>query len=825
MKRRLRATDAIVPAVLVLWLLSVRRVDTAAMNDWGLLPALPVFFFVALGLLVVSIVLVLTNTPSPVRLGLHLVVLVLVLHGTMPMLFAEPIYSWTYKHVGVVNYINLHGSLDPRIDIYQNWPGFFAPAAWLTRIAGADGPLAYAAWAPVFFNLLICLELAFVTRSLPVGSRVRWLGMFIFVAGNWVGQDYFAPQSMAFVLSLAVFGMVLTWLRVDRLSAPMRLMRRLTQRMLRVSRDVRRPDVMTPKSPGPSRVAAFAAVFAVFAVVVVVHQLTPYMILLGVGMLTVAGLIRPRWFVGALAAITIGYLIPHLSFLGERESLFSLAAGPKALIDFLRDPLLYLEGRAGDSVGLPGRRITALAAPVLVLGLWGAGMLGAIRRLRAGRRTLVLCLLAIAPVLLAFGQSYGGEAVLRIYLFSLPWTALLAASVLEPRFRRWRAGAGVASGLALSVVIVLFMSASFGSAELHRIRPESIAASQAFYDHAEPNSRLLVGGPNFPTSVGGTYNEFGGPIVLTSFDQFKHRVLASEDADALTAFTRGVSPLYVALTADEQTWSEVFGLLPAGSLAGLDAALTASNDWQLVYKNKSASIFRYPVSAAALGEWSVAARPRAIPLGGWEAPVGVGIAGLALPSLALALARRRRIRSQLRVPVRLPITAVSAVAATPVQVPVWTLAHERRLTRAGSPSADPSMKTAHRAPRQSTHSVRPKQVYVSLLLGLVIGVIAFGANAMFSTHPSAPPLSATAVPGLVVEPIRRDVVQPSPKPTSQPASANRTRLETATSSSLRSLSSVTVQQGAFAYGAVSEGESKSTDHSTGRDARRRRARR
>ena len=68
------------------------------------------------------------------------------IHGTAPLLFAEPRYAWTYKHIGVVQYINLHGALDASIDIYHNWPGFFALAAWFGRIAGINTPLAYAAW-------------------------------------------------------------------------------------------------------------------------------------------------------------------------------------------------------------------------------------------------------------------------------------------------------------------------------------------------------------------------------------------------------------------------------------------------------------------------------------------------------------------------------------------------------------------------------------------------------------------------------------------------------------------------------------------------------
>lgn len=823
----------LLPLVLALWVLGLRGVDPAAINDWGLLPALPVTFFVAVGLLIASAALVLCESQlSPVRLGLHLVALVLVLHGTVPMLFAEPAYSWTYKHIGVVDYINLQGSLDPRIDIYQNWPAFFAPAAWLTRVAGVGSPLAFAVWTPVYFNLLICIELAFVTRALAVGSRVRWLGMFIFVAGNWVGQDYFAPQAMAFVLSLAVFGMVLTWLQVDRVSAPVRALLRRARSILRVQRSVRpAPEgAMNQPLSGWLRVAAFGATLAVFSVVVVAHQLSPYMIVLGVGLLTAAGLVRPRWFVVAMVVITFGYLLPHLPFLQRSESLFSPTAGFEALFDFLHDPLHYLEGRAGDSVGLPGRRVTSLAAPVVVLGLWVVGILGALRRLRSGRPMLLLGLLALSPALIGLGQRYGGEAILRIYLFSLPWTAMLAASAIEPRSGRWRGRDGVVTGLTLVVVVVLFMSAVFGSQGVHRIRPASIKASQAFYDHAEPDSLLVVGGPNFPVALGDRYDKFGGPHVLTSFDEFKHRLLGPRDLAAIAALAgEGGRPMYVALTEDEQTWAEVFGLLPEGSLTSLAAAFAGSADWQPVYRNAGAAIYRFPVSAAAGDTWRVASRTRAVPARPWQAPVGVGIAGLALPSLALALARRRRISSQLHVPVRLPTTAVATVTATPVQVPAWTLAHERRLTHVGSPRSDPPMKTAHRAPRQSTHSITPKQVCVSLLVGLMLGVVAVGANTSFYSDPSRrsvsaparPPVSAPAIAGLVVEPTSKDEKTPAEEPSladgSAAVSSPRGSRAPAPSPSNNG-SSITVHEGFVEFEGEFEGD-QDTDDSDSRGKR------
>ena len=45
---------------------------------------------------------------------------------------------------------------------------------------------------------------------------------------------------------------------------------------------------------------------------------------------------------------------------------------------------------------------------------------------------LALVVLTYSPVLVLFGQAYGNEGILRVYLFSLPWAAALAAVAVEP---------------------------------------------------------------------------------------------------------------------------------------------------------------------------------------------------------------------------------------------------------------------------------------------------------------------------------------------------------------------------------------------------------
>ena len=64
--------------------------------------------------------------------------------------------------------------------------------------------------------------------------------------------------------------------------------------------------------------------------------------------------------------------------------------------------------------------------------MWCLAIAGAWLRRKSGRPVLALLLLAFSPFLMLVILAYGQEGVLRVYLFSLPWTAALAALALAP---------------------------------------------------------------------------------------------------------------------------------------------------------------------------------------------------------------------------------------------------------------------------------------------------------------------------------------------------------------------------------------------------------
>ena len=586
-------------ACVALWWFSVSWIRVGTLDDYGLLPVFPLSFFAALALLVASFVAaVCAPRPSELVLAGHALALIVFLYGTMPLLFAEPFYPWVYKHFGVVEYIDLHGRLDSSVDIYQNWPAFFTLSAWFGRVAGTR-PLEYGAWAQVFFNACNLVLLRYVFGALSRDLRLIWIAVFVFFSANWVAQDYFSPQAFAFTLSLGLCGLILRWLLIAADRAWMaRWLNRVAAFIARLGRRRRSGADPEDEPAGSQRVGRRAArniAIALFALIVTTHQLTPYMLLVGLGVLTFLGVVRPRLLVVLFTAMALGYLLPRLDFIQRYYGLLGSAGEP---LQNVRSAAVGFNGLAGE----PGRVLCAHAARLLSLTIWGLGLVGVIRRLRAGYKNLGIAALAVAPAFIALAETYGGEAIYRVYLFSLPWFALLAAFALRPGGDDWSWVRTVPRLLLpLALVLALFVPAFFGMAATNEVRPGEVAASQYFYDHAPPRSLLMIASPQFPVRLAGNYEQFrltigeADPSLLTVKPSLRHKMLGDRHVPVIAQAMRdyaGGEPAFLAVSRNAKVTSQVLDMLPRGSLDELERALSRSRRFHVWYRNADTTIFQ-----------------------------------------------------------------------------------------------------------------------------------------------------------------------------------------------------------------------------------------
>jgi retron-type reverse transcriptase len=251
----IHVADVLLPISLILWAIGVSRTNVTTLGPFGLVAALPIIFYAGVAVLVVSALFELAQArPTRPRMALHAAGLVVMLYATPAIVYQQGRYGWLYKTIGPVQYINHFGHLSRHIDIYNNWPGFFALAAWFGKVSGVGSPLVYAKWAQVVFELaaLPLLYLCYAALSLSVWQR--WLALLLYSASNWIGQDYYSPQALGTILSLGIMALILRWLYGGNRD-PLTRRRRFFRKKAAVPQAARQPD----RSPAVTRVEVYEA--------------------------------------------------------------------------------------------------------------------------------------------------------------------------------------------------------------------------------------------------------------------------------------------------------------------------------------------------------------------------------------------------------------------------------------------------------------------------------------------------------------------------------------------------------------------------------------
>ena len=585
---------------IVWWLLALHEANLHHLSGYGLLPALPVTYYGALVFLTLGFVLALSDRAlTPRLLAAYVVVLVVVLHGTTAVLYPEPRYTWVYKHLGVIDYISKHGAVHRAIDIYHNWPGFFAANAWLERVSGLQA-LSYAPWAQVFFELANVAALLFVLRGLTNDLQVQWRAVWIFLIANWVGQDYLAPQAFGFFVVLVVFGLCIRCAPAARDDASGRLAVALRRAVDLLKGDAGGP----PTAPQPDLVLPLSPVAATFIAglgaiaVIVTHQLSPVMMVAGLFAFMLFTRRLGIWAVVPVLAAEFVWIALAYPYLNRHFSLFSFDLFPTAR-------------PKGETVSnaLPGVDLVRRMSQLVVIAVVGLAITGIVRARRSGRFDLGALSFMIAPIVVVPVQSYGGEVLFRAYLFSLPWLAYFGAIACEPSSsargivsRAWRPLAATA------VVGTGFLFSYFGLEKINYVTRADVAAATWYERHAPTGSVMAYATSNFPDRLTADYARhriFGSDYVpqLTDVPSFRTHRLGSRDIPRLVGFLRGADAkhTYLVVSPSEENYARLYGIMSKGSLPNLVRALRRSTAFRLVFQQGQAFVFELLPEVASQG--------------------------------------------------------------------------------------------------------------------------------------------------------------------------------------------------------------------------------
>ena len=542
-------------------------------TDIGLVSAIPPPAFIAFPLLIAGFIGGLRRGARAPEMTVHIAATIWVLFGAAPLVEGTLRLEAAWRHLGIAEYIGRTGIVDPTIDAYFNWPGYFEITAFLSAITGQDFA-ALAPWAPVFYNALYLAPLVAIGRTVTRDERMAWLGAWFFYLTNWVGQDYFAPQAFGMFLFLVTAAVML------RYFAPDADRRGFLLGWLGPTRPVGAVEL-----DRRARGIVAGLIILAFVVMVSAHQLTPFATILGVLALTWIGRFRLAELPVLMGLITAAWAI----FVAD-----AFLAGN---FSRLTDALFSLTGTASENVG---ERITGSAAHTAIIWLRiaasGAVFLlafaGLMRARRHGARLASVALLTGSPALLIALQPYGGEMILRIYLFALPFAAvLIAALVMTGAGPNLSRGTIRAIAILSAIMIAIFPLTRYGNERAESFTEADIAAAEAMYDMAPPGSLLIAAQRNVPWKSEGYADHTHRLIVDLSPSETLDRVPTIEDVFEVLS-QNDARPAFIIITPSMRAQADLFGMLPAAGFSQLERELDA-RAWA-VYRAAGATIYRVP---------------------------------------------------------------------------------------------------------------------------------------------------------------------------------------------------------------------------------------
>lgn len=577
----------IVLAVLAfgIWLEQIPQIRLFEMNDLGLVSVLPTGAYIAVGLMSISMcILFAQRTFRESVVLLHIILLIIMLYGIVTFVEEAPRFHVTWRHVGVSEYITRTGTVEPRINAYFNWPGFFILTAFLAEISGMPSTMSLAVWATVFFNLLFLGPLLMIFSALTHNRRLVWLAVWFYYITNWIGQDYFAPQALNYFFYLVLLAIVLTWLRPSTVEAapvgPVGAQRNcVTVALNRAYRWLGTTDSVPNTISPPQRAAVVVVLTMVFAAMAPSHQLTP-VITLGIVIALVAlnrctarGLpiillvILTTWLVFMTTAYLSGHMHKVVGAVGEVTDNVTVNVSKR-----LR--------------GSPGHLFVVQMRLVMTAVVGLAALAGMVVRWRHGYRDVILTTIAGLPWLFVIIQPYGGEMLLRAYFFALPGLSLFAAAAFFPTSLSMPTLRKGSILIIFSVLLIVgFLFARYGNERMNVFTQKEVEAVEFVYDIAEPGS-LLVATSDYLTWK---YRGFG---------VFRYKVVTREarqmQIEEIAAIMRGHDQgrkSYLILTRSQQAFFEKYLGEPPGKWKEFERALESSPHFKLIYSNDNARVF------------------------------------------------------------------------------------------------------------------------------------------------------------------------------------------------------------------------------------------
>ncbi|WP_426570471.1 glycosyltransferase [Streptomyces canus] len=570
------------PALLValaLWGWAMTHTDVSDLDDFGLVTAVHPTFWAGLALLTGGFWLTLRGPRRhPGWAPAYVLGLLVMERATQAVLYPTPLYAWAWKHDAIIDHLLTAGRLQGEdvlgdLAVYDQWPGFFAAQATLVKLLGVDSATQFMAWWPLVSSLMLLLPLVLIFRTFTDDRRLIWTAVWLFCIANWVGQDYFSPQSVAFALHLGVLAVVL--------------------------RRYGRPG----QTAAQQRQAVWTVLLTLLVVAVVIsHQLTPGMLIVTLAALFLVRRYRDKVPLITTAAIFLAWCLT--------AALPFLSATMPEMIRSIGDIGGNVSTGYGANPTGTGAVTTSWVARLLSASVLLLAVVGVLRQPVLRHRAMPLLLIAAAPLPMLGASSYGSEMIFRVLMFMLPGAAFFAAAALLPQVRTLTAlennrqygphGGGRREPrryawlplLALLAGTLAFVPSYSGKDRISYFPPAEVDLVQRVFDQAPDNSLVVAAGRNYPLA----FDQYWRVDHYWFLDDAREHVdrIVSDPAATLARDMSAVEVpgrAYLLFTRGQFADAEMNGLLTEGQLERIEQSVAGSPLFERVAANEAGSAY------------------------------------------------------------------------------------------------------------------------------------------------------------------------------------------------------------------------------------------
>ncbi|MGB6277925.1 MAG: hypothetical protein WBF80_21215 [Rhodococcus sp. (in: high G+C Gram-positive bacteria)] len=545
-----------------LWLPLLPGLERATYSQFGLLTAGTGPGLVLCMVLIMAAFLIALRRHQLRTMLVAIGLAIVVQRFTVTLVTSAPIYDWTYKHVAVTEFVLDLNRLAPSgVDIYSEWPSFFLVSAWFQHVTGYDTLSLAHVFAPMI-HVVLAAAVYGLARVMKFDKRAAITAAMLAEVINWVGQDYYSPQAWAVLLAVGFLALLM--------------------------------------SSSLTRSAAYVSIVP-FAALVPTHQLTPYWLMAVTGVLLVTRRAKPWWLMIPLGIILLGYLYPRLPIVAP----YGLFQG--------FDPVQNAASNVEEE-GVLGKQITSLVCRALSGGVFVLAFVSAIYAWRTKKTFWAPMVMAFGSIMLLAGQSYGGEAIFRVYLYAIPGCVLLITPLFLALFDRKpsqdrpsrarritaRTSVAVATAGAISCA-VLGLQSYFGLWPIvleHRQQIDDARAMAAQSPSGTSITMLYSSGyPARSTSDYGRLTEANeywdvplyalGPEYMEGFPTPEK--LGEIDYNASVSDT----PTYMVLTRQSLEAMQYYGFVADDEVARFRQWLSTNSAWSVRYQDPDTIVYQY----------------------------------------------------------------------------------------------------------------------------------------------------------------------------------------------------------------------------------------